>query len=248
MIDIHSHILPMIDDGASSVNQALEMLDKAYLDGTDEIILTPHFALDYGFDNPKQKIIELYNDLEYIVEKEQIPIKIYLGTEYLYTTKTMFEQQLNEIMTMNNTDYLLMEFYFDVTRVEIITAIETVLSHNLIPIIAHPERYESVQLSETLLNDMVAKGALLQMNKSSILGRYGQFAKDTAFEMLDKKLVHFVGSDAHNPQVRTSLMYDSYMLVCDLYGSTYANKIFKENAKQMLKNIDIRKKDDDEKN
>ena len=69
MIDIHSHILPLIDDGASSVDQALEMLIQAYEDGTDEIVLTPHLAYAYGFDNPNEKIRSLFEDLSYIVHK-----------------------------------------------------------------------------------------------------------------------------------------------------------------------------------
>ena len=93
MIDIHSHILPMIDDGASSVEMALDMLDAAYRDGTDAIILTPHLAYEYGFINPYSKIKNLFKDLKNIVEYEHIPIDLYLGCEFLFSSP---EIKMNE--------------------------------------------------------------------------------------------------------------------------------------------------------
>lgn len=246
MIDIHSHILPMIDDGATSVEQALEMLVAAYQDGTDEIVLTPHLAYEYGFINPYQKVIHLYHDLKYIVTNEHIPIKLHLGTEFLYSSKETFDKYFDEITTMNESKYLLMEFFFDVDENTILEAIDDVVAHQLIPIIAHPERYDCVQVSSSLPQQMVQKGALLQMNKASIFGRYGRFAKEAAFEMLDDHLIHFVGSDAHHPQRRTPLMHESFCFICDTYGEDYAYRIFEENARKMLKNIDIRKKDEHE--
>ena len=132
MIDIHSHILPMVDDGASSVKIALDMLDEAYQDGTDEIILTPHLAYPYGFINPKEKINDLFDDLKRIIKYEGIPIKVYLGCEYLFTDERSFELQFNDISLLNNTRYLLMEFYFDVDQEDILKAIDCVLNKNLI--------------------------------------------------------------------------------------------------------------------
>ena len=85
MIDIHSHILPLVDDGSSSVDMSLDMLDEAYRDGTKEIVLTPHLAYAYGFENPNYKIKELFGQFKDIVEDVGIPIKMYLGCEFLYS-------------------------------------------------------------------------------------------------------------------------------------------------------------------
>ena len=235
MIDIHSHILPMIDDGASSVEMALEMLVKAYDDGTDEIILTPHFAKVYGFDNPKSKIIDLFDDLVHIVKYEKIPIDLYLGCEYLFESKERFFEDKKEITTINNTNYLLMEFFFDVEGNTILEAVDTVLESGWIPILAHPERYDCVQNELDIAYEAKKRGALLQMNKGSILGRYGNTVKETSYDLLNEHVYSFVGSDAHHPRYRSSLMYEAYEKVKELFGKTYANKIFKGNAKELLK-------------
>ena len=93
---------------------------------------------------------------------------------------------------------------------------------------------------------MIEHGALLQMNKASVFGGYGRMAKETALEILDNHCYHFVGSDAHGLYRRTSLMYDSYCFVKDYYGENYANKIYNDNALDMLKNVDIRKREENE--
>ena len=242
MIDIHSHILPLVDDGSSSIEMSLDMLESAYRDGTDAIVLTPHFALDYGFDNPYDKIKGLFKDLKEIVEYENIPIDVYLGCEFLFSSPETFYVFKEEITTLNNTQYILIEFYFDIEEEKILQAVDVVLENNLIPIIAHPERFECFQTSSTLADEVIKKGALLQMNKGSVLGRYGRTAKETVLDLLDKHYISFVGSDAHHPQRRSSLMYDAYEYVREYYGKEYTETIFKDNPKKMLENIDIRKK------
>ena len=83
MIDIHSHILPMVDDGSRTIEMSLKMLDEAYRDGTDELVLTPHLAYPYGFINPTGKIRSLFEDFKEIVKEAGIPVKLYPGCEYL---------------------------------------------------------------------------------------------------------------------------------------------------------------------
>ncbi len=234
MIDIHSHILPMIDDGASSVEMALEMLKMAYEDGTDSIILTPHFARVYGFDNPNEKIKELFEDLKYIVKYERIPIKLYLGCEYLYTTKQALEEEINEITFMNQTKHLLMEFYFDVEGNTILEAVDSILEKGYIPILAHPERYDCIQENINIILKAKEKGAYLQMNKGSILGRYGQIVKDTSYDLLTKEAYTFVGSDAHHPNRRTPMMYEAYQCIKEYFGRTIAKDLFENNARKYL--------------
>lgn len=245
MIDIHSHVLPMVDDGANSVEMALEMLANGYDDGSDAIVLTPHLAYAYGFINPQDKIKELFNDLKYIVERQGIPIKLYLGCEFLFSSVATFRKHFDEITTLNGTRYLLMEFFFDISGQEILEAVDEVIKAGLIPVIAHPERYECVQISLEVVRKAVKKGALLQMNKGSVLGGYGRHAKEAALEMLDEHLISFVGSDSHGIRYRTTTMGEAYLMVKDIYGRSYAKDIFTNNAKQMLLDIDIREGQDE---
>lgn len=240
MIDIHSHILPMVDDGCSSVDQALAMLDQAYQDGSDEIVLTPHLAYPYGFVNPSKKIRSLFDDFQRIVNEARIPVKLYLGCEFLFDSTDSFYEHLDEITTYNDTKYLLMEFYFSEEGSRMLEAVKCVNENGLIPVIAHPERYESIQVSNHLAKDLVSTGALLQMNKGSVFGKYGSMAKDTVQELLDAHLISFVGSDGHHPVYRSARLYRDYQFVKEFYGRTYCEEIFNDNAAKMLKNVDIR--------
>lgn len=183
MIDIHSHILPLVDDGSSSVDMSLDMLDEAYRDGTKEIVLTPHLAYAYGFENPNYKIKELFSQFKDIVEDVGIPIKMYLGCEFLYRSHESFERHFEDITTLNDTKYLLMEFYFDVEEEVILEAVQDVLDKGYIPVVAHPERFEAIQINPDIAVEIVNRGGYLQMNKGSILGDYGSLVKETVTTM-----------------------------------------------------------------
>ena len=243
MIDIHSHILPMVDDGSRTIEMSLKMLDEAYRDGTDELVLTPHLAYPYGFINPAEKIRSLFEDFKEIVKEAGIPVKLYPGCEYLYRDRDSFEEELEEITTLNDTRYLLMEFYFNVEDQIIYEAVKVVMKHQLIPVIAHPERYEAIQISDHLAKDIIDMGGMLQMNKGSISGKYGRMARDTIYELLDHDLITFIGSDGHDPSRRNARMYQDYRIISELYGNKRANRIFKENPRRMLQNIDLTKKE-----
>lgn len=187
MIDIHSHILPLVDDGSNSADMSLDMLYEAYRDGTKEIVLTLHLAYAYGFENPNYKIKELFGQFKDIVEDVGIPIKMYLGCEFLYRSHESFERH-----------------------------------------------FEAIQINPDIAVEIVNRGGYLQMNKGSILGDYGSLVKETVKNLLENKLIHFVGSDAHNLRSRHPRMYESYVQVKTRFGSDYAQRIFKENGKILL--------------
>ena len=140
MIDIHCHILPMVDDGSDSVETSLEMLDAAWQDGTDALILTPHYAVEYGFDNPKEKIRMLFAEFKDIMRQEGIPVRLYLGCEFLFSGRESFVEHIDDIALLNQTNHQLMEFYFDVEEKDVLDAIDAVKASGRMPVIAHPER------------------------------------------------------------------------------------------------------------
>lgn len=239
MIDIHSHVLPMVDDGAASVETALNMLDDAYCDGTRKIVLTPHYARSYGFINPKREIADRVSELKSIVENEGIPIQIYSGCEYLMEGPKTFDKDFQDIATINNSRYLLTEFYFDAQETEILRGISAIKEKNLIPILAHPERYECIQKYSENVKYYIQEGALLQMNKGSVLGEYGKNVQNTAIKILEQNGYTFAGSDAHHFVHRNTHMYLAYKFVYDYFGMEYAQKLFKENPENMLEDKDI---------
>lgn len=240
MIDIHSHILPMVDDGSQSVEESLAMLDQAYRHGTDAIILTPHFARPYGYDNPRRKIKRLFDDLTQIVKQERIPIDLYLGCEFLFSSRRDFRHYREEITTLNQTRYLLYEFYFDVLSDEIIAASKDVLKAGYIPVIAHPERYDAFQVDLALPYQLMDLGVLLQMNKGSINGDFGPVVRDTVMRLLSEGLIALVGSDAHDMRMRHPRLMSSYRRVSRYFGSMYADEVYNIHPERLLRDEDIR--------
>ena len=239
MIDLHSHVLPAVDDGSVSVEMSLEMLDIACRDGTDAIILTPHNAKVAGYDNPKSKIEPLFRQLREIVRRERIPIDLFLGCEYLMADADQFRREWQTVCTLNNTRYLLMEFFFEVPEDEILRGIDAVLEKGLVPVIAHPERYDCVKLYPPFAEEMSRRGALLQMNKGSPLGDYGKHSLQAAMELLDRRLYSFVGSDTHRPTGRDPRMGRCYDMLCREFGPRYCDLIFRRNPDLLLQDRPI---------
>lgn len=240
MIDIHSHILPMVDDGAADVNTALEMLQKASEYGTTDIVLTPHFAANRHYINKSDKVTVLFSQLRDIKNYNHINIRLYPGTEYMMLGEEYYRKDKGHILTMNNTDYLLMEFPFNAGEDEIISGVNCILNDGLIPIIAHPERYHVIHIYPELCGMLVREGALFQMNKDSVSGGFGRQAEDTALYLLRHRLYAFAGSDAHNLYNRNPVMTSAFDFVKEYCNSRYADMLFRHNPYYMLKNTDIR--------
>ena len=248
MIDIHCHVLPEIDDGANSVDVALQILDGAIKDGTEGIVFTPHFSVHTDIKNIKERIRPLYRDMRRIIDDINMPIKIYLGTEYLYISKEHFLDNKSEIETMNNTKYMLTEFYFDESDKFILNAIDNIIDNDLIPIIAHPERYDCIKWDIDVAREMKQHGAVLQLNKGSLFGVHGRQTKDVAFELLSRKKYSFIGSDAHNVNMRNAKLYQACQIIGENFGEKYARDLCCNNPYKMLEGQDIRKKVSNEEN
>ena len=246
MIDLHSHVLPQVDDGAVSVRMALDMLDAACRSGTREIVLTPHYAHEYGFENPKQKVEDLFEQFQDIVRRERIPIRMYLGTEYLMSDREQFKQEWKTIRTLNDSRYLLMEFFFDAPEREMLLAVDAVQEIGLIPVIAHPERYDCVKRYPAFAEMLTDKGALLQMNKGSPLGFHGRHTRDAALELLSRHQYALAGSDTHRPEGRDPNLSAAYAFVGRHFSCRYADQLFWRNAEDVLQDIDIREVNADE--
>ena len=237
MIDIHSHILPGMDDGAQDLYDTLEMLDMAARNGVKAIIATPHCNIPRGFGN--------YLDEEYkaciqmvreVVREEGIPIRVLPGAEALGTQDLPDYLKAGIIMTLNNSRYLLTEFLFDEDPEFVNRILAEIRELNLIPVIAHPERYKFVQRDPNLVYEWRAKGYPTQINKGSVRGKFGNRAKETAMLLLDHNLVSVVASDAHSPRFRTTNMTRAYSELLENYPEQYVDLLFNENPRRICQN------------
>lgn len=240
MIDIHSHILYGIDDGSKSIEESINILNKAIRNGYTDIILTPHYRFEQNFVcnnlNKYKRFIELQNE----VNKLELPINLYLGNEITIDEDLFYYLNAEEAMPLNGTRYLLIELPFFNAFEDLDKAIDRLLSKGNIPIIAHPERYEYYEdLSE--FERLLKKGVLFQGNINSLYGKYGSKAKTTLEEMLKKNMIHFMASDIHNDsQTSYDRVDDAKRKVEELTRSKkIAEDLFINNARRVINNEKI---------
>lgn len=240
MVDIHTHILPGIDDGSVEIEESLEMAELALDGGTEYLIATPHSNQMGRFENfCSQELIALFRDFQEALSQEEIPLKTYLGME-IYATEDM-EQKIRDgmLISLNQSRYYLVEFSFGEEPDIIMDGAEQIFRAGGIPVIAHPERYECVQHDPTLVYEWLQSGCFTQVNRSSILGRFGRRIQRTVDIMLKNRWVTCVASDAHSSSFRTPYMGDAADHLAKVYGERMAHRLMVENPMRILQNKTI---------
>ena len=196
MIDVHSHILPSVDDGAKDIAETFKILEEACDAGFSDIFATSHYIEgEYEFNKTDREFI-----IEALMQKiaeEGLDIKLHIGAEGYISNDLPKLIEAGEVPTMGNSKYVLFELPLRAKVMYTSEVINKLINMKLIPIIAHPERYEVVQDDPNLAIEWVEDGALLQSNFASIIGRYGTKAKETLYKLLDANAVHFLGTDNH---------------------------------------------------
>lgn len=197
MVDIHSHILNGVDDGAKDEQMSIDMLKTSVKAGVSKIVLTPHFVRG-RYDVEFNDIKEEFNNLKAIAEANNIDIEMYLGQEVYYTSKMVEYYNEGFISTINNTRYMLIELPMqDFNLTEVLDQIYELRVKGIVPIIAHPERYIPFAKKPHLINKLIEEGCLFQLNARSILGGFGKEAKKLSTTYLEHNIYSFFGSDAH---------------------------------------------------
>lgn len=230
MVDIHSHILPGIDDGAVTVYDTLDMADLAFRSGTEQIVATPHCNIpgvyDNYFDEAYRKAFKLAKDA---IENEGIPITLLPGMEVFATDDLPEVIAAKKLIGLNNTQNLLIEFDFGEDPVFVENILREVKNSGMTPVIAHAERYMFVQENPETVLQWHRQGYFVQVNKGSFLGKFGRNAERTAFKLLNHNLITAVASDSHSPVHRTPYMSDAYRYLAQEYPEDYLNDLFTTN-------------------
>lgn len=189
MLDIHTHILPNVDDGSKSLEESIELLRSEVNNGVTTVILTPH---QNARIKTKNELIKRF--LEF--KKEIDFIDLYLGSEIYYYDDLIADLVNDRVLTINNSKYVLVEFSTR-TETNIADIVYEIVLKGFKPIIAHIERYPYLTLENYLA--IKNNGGLIQINASSYEDKY--FKKKTKI-LLKNKLVDFVASDCHNTKTR----------------------------------------------
>lgn len=240
MIDIHTHILPGLDDGAQTVSDALEMAELALEGGVDTIIATPHSNQLGRFENfDIVHLQHVFSQFRQALRAERIPLHLSLGMEIFASDDLCDKIQAGALLSLNHSRYYLVEFAFDEAPEYIGDTLDSMLSIGVIPIIAHPERYYCVQDFPALIYHWLQLGCLTQLNKGSMFGKFGRHAQDTAAYLLQHRLITCVASDAHSPVMRTTHMGDAIDYLLETFGEREMLRLLFENPDRIRCNRDI---------
>ena len=234
MYDIHSHILPNIDDGPHTMEDSVAMARIAKNDGTIKMICTPHHK-DVTENHSIPKLNALIDKFKSRLINEKIDLEIGTGMENhisLDLPQALFD---GTSLTLNQTKYTLIELPFFGKPNFIETVLFEVQLAGYIPVLAHPERLELFQNTPTILNDFVGRGMLTQFTAGSIIGLFGKKAEKLTQKYLKEGLVHTLASDTHRPTgPRTPILSLAYKKVSNSYGDSIALKLFSDNPKSII--------------
>ena len=240
MIDLHVHILPGMDDGADTMDESMEMAELALDSGVEALVVTPHSNQKGRFESyMSPELIQVYKEFCYKLDREQIPLKIYFGMEIFASDDMAAKIKNRQLVGLNAGDTYLIEFPFDAEPEWIGERLEDVLDLKKRPLIAHPERYFCVQDYPELVYEWVRMGCLSQLNKGSMLGRFGRNVQRAANILLDNGLVSCVASDAHSSFRRTTYMADACDYLESRYSVEYARLLLRENPRRILSGAGI---------
>lgn len=228
MIDIHSHILPQVDDGSNSFSDSIKMIENSLKQGINHIILTPHALSPYMDCKFKDEIIPLFNDFKQQVKKLGININLYLGQEVSYHPRIFDYLKNDQLLTLNNSEYLLLELPYESRLEKMDELIYNLNCYNYQVIISHVERYRYYSFKD--LVELKKLGVLFQINANSLNKKNTNYKK--TMRLLKKNLVDFISSDVHHN--RENNMKLSFDLVVKKFGQAYAKKIFFDNPQKII--------------
>ena len=235
MVDIHSHILPELDDGSRSFEESLEMLEMAAHAGTTDIVASPHSNAEFPF---KPELIE--EKLTKLQSAVKDRIRLHTGCDFHLSYDNIQDALSHPTKyTINHRCYLLVEFSEASIFQRTVDIFGRLLGAGMVPVITHPERNALLQERTRDLEQWVRDGCLIQVTGQSFLGTFGRSAKSYADMLLERNLVHFVASDAHDTEYRPPRLDESYQYVSRKAGGELAHRIFEELPRRVLEGCPI---------
>jgi len=241
LIDIHSHILPGIDDGALTMEDAVSMAKLAVNEGITKIIATPHHQNGIFF-NRQQDIVKRVRELNCVLQSENIPLEVLPGQETRIYGSLLDDFEKGDILTLNHTNYLFVELPSGhVPRYTEQLLFEMQLK-GLTPIIVHPERNAEIMNNPEKLLNLVKKGALAQLTAGSLTGHFGKKVQRLSVQLIESNTIHFIASDAHNTSTRSFFMRESISKIHKEFGSQ-VDYYFHQNAELIVQGQPIYKQE-----
>ena len=227
MIDLHTHILPGLDDGSPDLETSVLMAAVAAESGVTHLVATPHSNQRGAFENYASPALQVRFDcLCTAVHEAGIPLELSLGMEIFGTGDVLQLLHDGRLLTLGGGRYLLIEFGFHEDPLRIERLLDALLAAGYWPVVAHPERYYGLQRMPNYLFDWANRGIVLQVNKGSLFGRFGRGAQ---------ALVGCVASDAHGPDVRTPDLAGAWDYLAERCSEELARCLLEDNPGCILR-------------
>lgn len=238
-IDIHTHILPGVDDGAQSPEMSLEMLRMAAGDGIGQIILTPH-SKPWHRHRSCAEVASGVARLRELLQEERLDIQLYTGNELFYRSGLLEELEAGQAAALADSHYVLVEFDPAADYDYIRNGVYTLLTGGYYPILAHVERYKKVCTKKTGVAELIEMGCFMQVNAGSVTGRHGLGAARLTRKLLGQGLVHFIATDAHDLRRRCPCLSACAKYLEKKFGADDSRRLLHDNPGCVLRDEYIR--------
>lgn len=239
MTDIHNHILFDIDDGADDLDTCVEMCIDAYKNGYTAVAVTPHF---FKYDRLKSFVEERdekVSILREILKNEEIELLVFKGAE-LFLSDEIFNAENLDALTINRSRYMLCEFPlgpFDVEKAPL--WIDELLGRGYTPVIAHPERYIELHRNFHIIDELIDRDVIFQVNIDSLTGKNGEEAQGMAIDMVMRKIAKLIATDAHDLRFRHTRIKEKLAELPDVITEEMLEECMNINPDKILKNQEI---------
>lgn len=236
MIDLHTHFLHGIDDGSQSLAESLDLARLAVSDGITACALTPHIHPG-RYENHKTLLVRHVAAFQQALADAGIPLRVFTGAEVrigMESFEQLLQGEIPFLGKVNGCQVMLLELPHDQVPVGTQQFVNKLLSMNIRPLIAHPERNKGIMADPKKVHPLVDAGCWLQVTGGSIAGQFGETARKTAFKLLEDDLVHVVASDAHNINNRPPVLSPARRVVAQHWGEDTAQLLFHTRPARIL--------------
>ncbi len=237
-IDIHSHLLPGIDDGAQTLDEAIALARYAVEKGISHSVLTPHIHPG-RYDNDLDSIDRAFQLLQDEINQQQIPLQIAYAAEVRISVEMMeliAQGKIPFLGQFKEQNVLLLEFPHSHILPGSDKLVNWLLKRKIKPIIVHPERNKELQADFTKITPFLKAGCLLQVTAGSLVGKFGKKSQNIAQLLIEKQWAHFIATDAHNLKYRPPDLKEVNAYLTSILGETKARQLLFDNPWSIVKN------------
>lgn len=233
MVDVHNHLLPGLDDGSPDLDTSVRMAEIAVADGITHMVCTPHASNNFNFS--PERIRERLDALRAALAARNLPLALSTGCDFHLSYDNLQEALAQpRKFTLNGTEYLLIELPDHGIPPTLKETFYELRIDGMVPILTHPERNVTLQRTPALLADWLRDGMLIQVTANSVTGGMGKRAQAAALDLLRKRWVHFLATDAHNTTTRPPVLSEAHALVTRKFGRDYADLLCTANPTAVI--------------